>query len=373
MQKKIIALAIAAAFAAPVAAQAEVSMYGSMDGGLRQQKNTTDAVGTTASFAMGQWNTARFGFKGTDDLGDGMKAVVVLETSLAPGDVGSNSTLTSGNRLKTSDNSASTTTEYNTNNPFGLLFDREATVGLEGGMGKFAMGWQTALAYNTATSLDPMQGKLFLLTAVNSMTASGASRTGSMLASTKVGDVKVSFEHQVANANRNALPQQGFGNAVGVSYAVGDISAAASYTAVQATPYVADGYDDSKTHLIVGGGYKMGDIKLNAGYVSKTSKTATSTATASNANATDVTLFAGASFAMSSKVSLMGAYYSQTTNAGGATTTDNATSKRAVVAATYALSKATTAYAEVDRIATVSAAAVEGVANGMGFGLNTSF
>ena len=60
MQKKIIALAIAAAFAAPVAAMADVTMYGALDGGFRHQTNDSDSAaagfkgtGTTDSMQMG--------------------------------------------------------------------------------------------------------------------------------------------------------------------------------------------------------------------------------------------------------------------------------------------------------------------------------
>jgi len=52
MQKKIIALAIAAAFAAPAVALADVTMYGSMDGGFRHQTNDAASAGTTDSMQM---------------------------------------------------------------------------------------------------------------------------------------------------------------------------------------------------------------------------------------------------------------------------------------------------------------------------------
>ena len=132
MQKNIIALAIAAACAAPVAALADVTIYGSMDGGLRHQTNDAAAAGTTDSMQMGQYNTARWGFKAVDDLGDGMKANVVLETSLAPGGVGANTDMTSGVQCC---NCVSPSMQANPSNPFGLIFDRQATIGVEGGFG----------------------------------------------------------------------------------------------------------------------------------------------------------------------------------------------------------------------------------------------
>src|SRR5512143_3898327 len=77
MQKKIIALAIAAAFSAP--AFADVNMYGSVDAGIAHasadgQKSDTLAV-------SGGLSASRFGVNAAEDVGS-MKVLVNLEYGL---------------------------------------------------------------------------------------------------------------------------------------------------------------------------------------------------------------------------------------------------------------------------------------------------
>ena len=82
MQKKLIAIAIAAALA-PAAAMADTSnvvVYGKMH--LSYDRFDNDAAANnTASFVAN--NSSRLGFKGSEDLGDGMKAVWQLEAGIA--------------------------------------------------------------------------------------------------------------------------------------------------------------------------------------------------------------------------------------------------------------------------------------------------
>lgn len=78
MQKKLIALAMASAFAAPAfAATSNVDIYGVMnvsvdrvDTGVTNKNNTTNVNS----------NASRIGFKGTEDLGGGLAAVWQIET-----------------------------------------------------------------------------------------------------------------------------------------------------------------------------------------------------------------------------------------------------------------------------------------------------
>lgn len=82
MQKKLIAIAIAAAFA-PAVAMADtsnVTVYGKMH--LSYDRFDNDATSNSdRSFVSN--NSSRLGFKGSEDLGDGMKAVWQLEAGIA--------------------------------------------------------------------------------------------------------------------------------------------------------------------------------------------------------------------------------------------------------------------------------------------------
>ena len=118
MNKHITALAISAAIASPLAAQAQSSIttYGIIDAAVEYYTNA-DAAGNSVtrmpSLGGGMF-PSRIGFRGQEDLGGGLKAVFVLENGFAP-DTG---VLGQGNRL----------------------FGRQANVGLSGDWGTVTFG-----------------------------------------------------------------------------------------------------------------------------------------------------------------------------------------------------------------------------------------
>ncbi|OXR50437.1 porin [Pusillimonas sp. T2] len=133
MKKSLLTAALVAGFAA-TAAQAEtsVTLYGIVDGGINYQqfKGTTSAGNSFKSnytgFASGVNSGSRWGLKGSEDLGDGLKAVFQLESGfdLGTGESGQNVT---GNETR--------------------LFGRQATVGLQSDVwGLIELGRQTNIA-----------------------------------------------------------------------------------------------------------------------------------------------------------------------------------------------------------------------------------
>lgn len=114
MKKTLAAVAVLGAFAGSALA-ADVQLYGVVDEGLAYSHVDLDgAADATDSFSMnsGIQSGSRFGFKGTEDLGNGLTVGFVLENGF------------------TADNGADNST----------LFDREASLFIEGGFGKLAMG-----------------------------------------------------------------------------------------------------------------------------------------------------------------------------------------------------------------------------------------
>ena len=106
MQKKVIALAVASLVSAPVFAQSQVSVYGIVDQAI-DSGNYGGATGRVQRLTSGGYATSRLGFKGSEDMGNGLKANFVLETGLL-GDTGM------------------------LDNASGQLFQRSATIGLSG-------------------------------------------------------------------------------------------------------------------------------------------------------------------------------------------------------------------------------------------------
>jgi predicted porin len=88
MNKTLIAMAVAGVMAAPMAAQADATVYGkihvSIDvGDTGGQDNTV--TGEKASGTYWQSNSGRIGFKGSEDLGGGLKAIWQFESNASFG------------------------------------------------------------------------------------------------------------------------------------------------------------------------------------------------------------------------------------------------------------------------------------------------
>ena len=97
MKKSLLALAAMGAFAGAAQAQSSVTVYGVLDVGYINQKS--DGTGTTATttasnsfIGTSAETTSRLGFRGTEDLGSGLKANFVLESEFLADNGSQNST-----------------------------------------------------------------------------------------------------------------------------------------------------------------------------------------------------------------------------------------------------------------------------------------
>jgi predicted porin len=123
MKKSLIALAALSAFATAAQAQSSITIYGILDAGYSDRNSETlryvassnsvakDKVSVNGINGNGNESTSRLGFRGTEDLGGGLKANFVFETALNPAE--------------------STLSAFN---------NRQAFVGLEGGFGTITAG-----------------------------------------------------------------------------------------------------------------------------------------------------------------------------------------------------------------------------------------
>jgi predicted porin len=100
MQLKPIAPLIACLMAAPAFAQSNVTIYGRADYGLMSRSGDNGAVPPTngkTEFASGIAGASRIGFRGSEDLGNGLKAIFEIEYATAL-DSGTTTSTTWGNR-----------------------------------------------------------------------------------------------------------------------------------------------------------------------------------------------------------------------------------------------------------------------------------
>lgn len=83
MQKKLIALAVAGLVSAPAFAQSNVQIYGIVDVGFQHTSGSdTNTLRSRSGIDSGMQSGSRIGFRGTEDLGNGLKASFVLEQGL---------------------------------------------------------------------------------------------------------------------------------------------------------------------------------------------------------------------------------------------------------------------------------------------------
>lgn len=125
MKKSLLALAVLGSFATVASAQSSVTLWGIVDVSAKAVKN--DGVGTLKSLATNGINSSRLGFRGTEDLGGGLKAGFWLEGALSPDDG------TQG----------------------GLEFRRRSTVSLMGGFGELRLGRDYTPSFWNTTIFDP--------------------------------------------------------------------------------------------------------------------------------------------------------------------------------------------------------------------------
>ncbi|VWC97907.1 porin [Burkholderia lata] len=119
MNKTLIVAAAAASFATVAHAQSSVTLYGVLDAGITYTSNVQPALGQAGKsrFAMGSGiDQSRFGLRGSEDLGGGLKAIFTLESGFGIGDgkLGNN----------------------------GGMFNRQAFVGLSSQYGTVTLGKQ---------------------------------------------------------------------------------------------------------------------------------------------------------------------------------------------------------------------------------------
>jgi len=138
MQKRFIAVAVASLLAAPTFAQSSVTMYGTIDYGFvslgsSSRDHATPAgnkkYATRNAIDSGISKSNRFGFRGSEDLGNGLKAVFVLEQGLN-GDTGS---------------------LWNSSQA------RQSYAGLAGNFGTVTLGRQHTPQHNFTIAVDPFR------------------------------------------------------------------------------------------------------------------------------------------------------------------------------------------------------------------------
>lgn len=324
MKKSLLALAVFSAFAASAHAQSSITIYGSIDAGVRYRTNVNAAGDNQLSMASGTSNSNRIGFKGVEDLGGGMNAHFALEGGFSS-KTGAGSTIP------------------------GTLFERTASVGIGGNWGSLDFGNQYSGAFWTIFGYDPFSYRY--PTIIPLSTAAAGTQVNPLVTSSVGGtrflnDIQYKGKFGPVTAYVDyALGEQagstgnGSGQGVALSYAGGPITVGGAYTrrkpnvGTAAAPAFRD--NDQWT---IGASYTQAPFRIATGYISEEQDVALGEARTRNA-------WLGGSFNFTPAFSVTAAYYH--TRQSGLAGLD-ARRKLFIVGGSYSLSKRTNLYANWD-------------------------
>ena len=318
MQKKIIALAVAALASTAAFAQTNVTIYGIADASVSATTNLGATTGQTGfKVNSGTLSTSRIGFKGVEDLGNGLKALFTLEYGLAIDD---NTGIGTGTNIARQQ-FVGLTGGFGT-----VIAGRLQTTGLDFTVAGSALGSSAPLgATNVATGTGLINGQQ-LITGLY-----GRQNNAVAYVSPSFGGVVVAYNH--ARVTENALASNttdAHGDLVSVSYDNGPISAGAIYTKVTNPTTVPS---DNLKEWGIRGGYDFKVVKLQATY--QQAKQDNITVGKDKKWVVSATVPIGAKLAVIGEFASLSVY----------STAANDDVKVGTLATTYALSKRTTAYA----------------------------
>jgi predicted porin len=370
LAKLLIAGAVAGAFAAPAMAQTSVNVEGIVDMYVGSMKNPGDN-GRTTAVNSGGMTTSFLGFKGVEDLGGGLNARFNLETGFNTG---------TGAVESTTGSFGSTTPSTGTGT--GAFWQRTATVGLGGAWGGIDIGQQYSVSFKTIGLYDPFNYKYTGIIPVSGIAAgSGVSNT---LGGTRFhndvqytgtfGPITARAEYSFGEVAGATSTNRAW--AAGASYANGPLAVGAAYTnkkvgstgglvagpvatataaGAAAATAASPTFDDKAWTL--GAAYKFGPARVAVGYNNERLSGAVGTTTAAGqvltpsfgGAETRVRVgWAGVGFDISPAVNVTGAWYQSRFDTPSATAVTTGKENLFIIGATYAFSKRTNAYADID-------------------------
>jgi predicted porin len=324
MKKTIFAAAALVCVTGIAQAQTSVTLYGLIDNAIEYDSNANAAGNNVLRMTSGGMNTSRWGMRGTEDLGGGLKAVFQLESG-----------------IKTTTGALDDST--------GLLFNRQANVGLEGSFGRVVMGRSFSTTYDALLPFDPMgYAPLYSWATSGNATAAisgGTVRKDGMLTGVsnmikyqgEFNGFKLSAMYSLGGVAGSTSDSAKYG--LGAGYANGPLSLVATFDQQNGTVAASGAYDKT-TIWHLGAGYQIDNIKLLGAY-----RNYKKTMASGAADLRSDMWWGGVNYQATPQWNLTGAvYYQNMKNLAGAA--DNSPIMY-VGRAKYSLSKTTDLYAMV--------------------------
>jgi len=328
MKFKLLAISAATLAAANSYAQSSVTLYGVVDAGIEYlNKAAPSAKGVAPStkgkslwaLQSGNQSGSRWGLRGVEDLGGGLKGVFVLESGFTADD----GQMAQGGRL----------------------FGRSAYVGLQNDQwGQLTLGRHTTPFFDFGLAFDPMVIAGRFSSGAQDPFLNAARADNSIKYMGTFGPLRVTGLYSFNNSNQEVPGNftNGREYALSAGYAVGPFSIGAVYDQANASSATALTTNKLTRRAGIGGTYAVGQAKIYAGYRYAHAYNgavlpgAVSVSGVAASNTASNLVWAGAAYQLTPALSLTGAAYYQ--NLRGA----NAGNPWQFVAlADYALSKRT--------------------------------
>ena len=259
MKKLVMAAAVLGAFAGTAQAQTSVTLYGIADGDVRFDKTN---IGTLKSVDSGGESGSRWGIRGTEDLGGGLRANFIFEqgiditdNSSPQGSIGGGASAGFGG-----------TSSANHSSTGSRLFGRTATVGLAGPFGEVRFGRGYNPLFLVQATADPF-GAGFVAQTSNLYVNNTIRNDNAIYYDTpKFYGVQLSGVYQLGESttNNTTTTQAKRGNdryGAGLTFANGPIFAGVGYEQIRAN---LDNYRVRTADADVS--YDFGFIKPMLGY-----------------------------------------------------------------------------------------------------------
>ncbi|QJQ05848.1 porin [Undibacterium piscinae] len=245
MKKSLIALAVLSAVAGAAQAQSNVTVYGVLDMAINNESNGVGSGGATkTALDSGVQSGSRLGFKGSEDLGGGLKANFKLEMGVNA-DAGKSA-------------------------QGGLAFGRAAWVGLSGDFGALQFGRQNKPVFNAVDSIDPFETGIIGGTAGDSTSATGLGNL--FFASNPRSDNTANYTTNNLGGFTGTVAYT-FGEQAGDTGKASQIGASATYAAGPLSAVIAYNTEKDKStpalnlkHTFAGLTYNFNVVKLAAAY-----------------------------------------------------------------------------------------------------------
>ncbi len=257
MKKSIVTLAIAASLAVPAAAFADSTVYGNVHLSINAADN--DVAGAQNNLQMSS-NTSAIGVKGSEDLGDGLKAIYKVEFGID----------LLGKADTTPDTGAA-------NTGTGALGGRDQFVGIKGGMGTIKFGTMSSNYKQMGGKVDPLyrtplEGRGFLGTQASALHGGRGVNRGRQTNTVQYVSPKFSGIQLVANTTVSGSDNETFG--VGVRWANKNIMAYADFIDREIAASGASTGGSTDSAFKVGGKYKTKQFSVAAQWESAQDATA---------------------------------------------------------------------------------------------------